>query len=38
LHHASAGEEPFDGKLFGGALAKVLEAAEKEVLPCYRAK
>ncbi len=35
LHHGSAGEEPFDGNLFGGALSKVLEAAEEEdALPC----
>ena len=35
LHHGSAGEEPFDGNLFGRALAKVLAAsAEKKALPC----
>ena len=28
LHHGSAGEEPFDGNLFGRALAKVLAAPE----------
>ena len=35
LHHGSAGEEPFDGNLFGRALAKVLAAsAEKKASPC----
>ena len=33
LHHGSAGEERFDGEMFGRALAKVLEAAEKEGAP-----
>merc|ERR1719424_1119095 len=35
LHHGNAGEERFDGEMFGRALAKVLAApAEKKALPC----